>query len=92
MASTCLAHSDALMSLQAEDGEGEWLAGGWAGWGGCTVSLVEQGQEQAFIAAVKEAYYRPLQDSGRLEADPAWDDIIFASKPASGGAILRLDL
>mmetsp|Transcript_13436 Transcript_13436/g.40635 ORF Transcript_13436/g.40635 Transcript_13436/m.40635 type:complete len:492 (-) Transcript_13436:416-1891(-) len=63
-----------------------------AGWGGCTVSLVEQGQEQAFIAAVKEAYYRPLQDSGRLEADPAWDDIIFASKPASGGAILRLDL
>ena len=55
------------------------------------MSLVEQGQEAAFIAAVKQIYYRPLQDSGRLGAAPAWDHIIFASKPASGGAILRLN-
>ena len=55
------------------------------------MSLVEQGREGAFIAAVKDKYYRPLQESGRLGDAPAWDDIIFASKPASGGAILRLN-
>ena len=51
---------------------------------------VRQGEEDAFIEAVKKEYYQPLVDAGKLRADAAWSDIIFASKPASGGAILRL--
>lgn len=49
-------------------------------------------QEGAFIDAVRAAYYQPLVDAGKLGGDSAWSDIIFASKPASGGAILRLNL
>jgi N-acetylgalactosamine kinase len=63
-----------------------------AGWGGCTVSLVHAGQEAAFNDKVRASYYQPLVDAGKLSADSAWSDIIFASKPASGGAILRLEL
>ncbi len=63
-----------------------------AGWGGCTVSLLRAGQEHTFINALKASYYQPLVDAGRLGADAAWSDVVFASKPASGGAILRLKL
>ena len=42
--------------------------------------------------ALKQAYYRKLVDAGKLDPDAAWSDIVFASKPASGGAILRLNM
>lgn len=60
-----------------------------AGWGGCTVSLVAAGKEEEFISAVREKYYKPLVDSGKLK-DESWENVIFASKPGSGGGILRL--
>jgi hypothetical protein len=40
---------------------------------------------------LKQAYYRKLVDAGKLDPDAAWSDIVFASKPASGGAIIRLN-
>ena len=42
-----------------------------------------------FIAKVKRNYYEPLVAAGRVKSDE-WGDILFASKPASGGAILQL--
>jgi len=40
---------------------------------------------------VKRDYYEPLVAAGRVK-DDQWGDILFASKPASGGAILKLNL
>ena len=42
-------------------------------------------------AQVKEGYYRPLIEAGRL-AEGTLRECLFASKPASGGAILNLKL
>lgn len=44
-----------------------------------------------FRAKVKKEYYEPLLAAGRVKGDE-WGDILFASKPASGGAILKLSL
>jgi hypothetical protein len=54
-----------------------------------------------FIAKVKEEYYikgvkagKPLANlqevDGKVEPAAGWDDIIFASRPGSGGAMLKL--
>ncbi|EIW84610.1 galactokinase gal [Coniophora puteana RWD-64-598 SS2] len=50
-----------------------------AGWGGCTVSLVDEDKVDEFIAKVKAAYgpYKNLE-GGALR------DVIFATKPSSG--------
>ena len=50
-----------------------------AGWGGCTVSLVDESQVDAFIARIK-AGYGPYRD---LEGE-ALQEVIFATKPSSG--------
>ncbi|KAJ3867930.1 galactokinase gal [Lentinula novae-zelandiae] len=50
-----------------------------AGWGGCTVSLVAEGDVNAFIKKVSATYgpYKGLQDTALRE-------VIFATKPSSG--------
>jgi N-acetylgalactosamine kinase len=79
---------DALVTIAKAAGAiGARLTG--AGWGGCTVSLVRAGEEGEFINKVKEAYYRPLVEAGRTD-EAGVEEAIFASKPASGGAVLRL--
>ena len=79
---------DALVAAaKAAGAVGARLTG--AGWGGCTVSLVPAGTEDAFIEAVSDAYYTPLVDSGKV-APGRVADAIFATRPAAGGAILRL--
>lgn len=50
-----------------------------AGWGGCTVSLVDEAQVDGFIAKIKENY-GPYRD---LEGE-ALKEVIFATKPSSG--------
>ena len=62
-----------------------------AGWGGCTVSLVKQADAAAFITAVKSSYFDKCIQDGKVKGDQL-EDVIFASKPASGGAILKLSL
>ncbi|PSC75650.1 Galactokinase [Micractinium conductrix] len=58
-----------------------------AGWGGCTVSLVRESEVAGFIQKVKAGYFQGLIDAARItEAD--LPQCLFASKPASGGAIL----
>lgn len=79
---------DALVAAAKKAGAiGARLTG--AGWGGCTVSLVPAGREDAFIEVVTEAYYKPLVDAGKV-APGRVADAIFATRPAAGGAILRL--
>eukprot|EP00850_Spirogloea_muscicola_P008011 SM000042S15278 [mRNA] locus=s42:81627:85636:+ [translate_table: standard] len=59
-----------------------------AGWGGCTVSLVPDNQAASFIQALKDNYYASRVKSGRIEAS-SLDACVFASKPASGAAVIR---
>lgn len=62
-----------------------------AGWGGCTVSLVRDDEVDAFVQRLTDEYVRPLVAEGRL-TEAALPDNIFASKPSSGAALLKLDL
>ncbi|KAI5009279.1 hypothetical protein ZWY2020_011374 [Hordeum vulgare] len=60
-----------------------------AGWGGCAVALVKEGIVPQFILNLKEKYYKSRIDRGVIKQS----DIglyVFASKPSSGAAILRL--
>jgi N-acetylgalactosamine kinase len=60
-----------------------------AGWGGCTVSLVRAGTEAAFVAALKEAFYAQRVADGVVKEEDL-DATVFATRPAAGGAILKL--
>ncbi len=53
-----------------------------AGWGGCTVSLVEASKVGAFTAALADAFY-----AKRGVAADAVAGLVFASAPGSGAAI-----
>lgn len=81
---------DALVQVNKAAGAiGSRLTG--AGWGGCTVSLVREGEVAGFIDKVKEGYFKGLVEAGRIREDDL-PECIFASKPASGGAVLTLKL
>ncbi|KAH7881742.1 GHMP kinase [Phlebopus sp. FC_14] len=74
---------DELTRLALEAGAyGSRLTG--AGWGGCTVSLVDESQVDSFIARIK-ANYGPYRD---LEGD-ALKEVIFATKPSSGVCVYK---
>ncbi|KAH7874755.1 galactokinase gal [Lentinula edodes] len=57
-----------------------------AGWGGCTVSLVAEGDVDAFIKKVSATYgpYKGLQDT-------ALSEVIFATKPSSGACVYKFE-
>ena len=80
---------DSLIAVAKKAGSlGSRLTG--AGWGGCTVSLVKQEQAASFITALKGQYYQDCIKDGKVAAD-GLEDVIFASKPASGGTIIKLN-
>lgn len=62
-----------------------------AGWGGCTVSLIKQSDAAQFITAIKSNYFEKCIKEGKVKSDQL-EDVIFASKPASGGAIIKLQV
>lgn len=62
-----------------------------AGWGGCTVSIIRQDQAAEFIRKLKNNYYAQCVKDGKVAADDL-DDVVFDSRPCSGGAILKLKL
>ncbi|KFM24004.1 Galactokinase [Auxenochlorella protothecoides] len=81
---------DQVVALAKANGAiGSRLTG--AGWGGCTVSLVKDEDVDAFLRVLTEEYVRPLIAEGRLTEETLSDNI-FASKPSSGAALLKLDL
>lgn len=69
---------DRLVALCESSGAlGSRLTG--AGWGGCAVSLVEEGRVEEFLSAVAKGYY----DSRRAQLETA----LFATKPGPGAAL-----
>ncbi|KAF8123398.1 GHMP kinase [Boletus edulis] len=74
---TCLEVDELTQLALAAGAYGSRVTG--AGWGGCTVSLVDEAQVDAFISKIK-ASYGPYRD---LEGE-ALKEVIFATKPSSG--------
>ena len=69
---------DALTALARRSGAyGSRLTG--AGWGGCTVSLVDEADVEGFINRVK-SQYGPYQNLSNDELK----EVIFATRPGSG--------
>ncbi|KAK9816763.1 hypothetical protein WJX72_004871 [[Myrmecia] bisecta] len=62
-----------------------------AGWGGCTVSLVREAAAAEFINQVKSEYFSGCIKDGKV-SEELLAECIFASRPASGGAIIKLKL
>lgn len=62
-----------------------------AGWGGCTVSLVQGDQVGPFLQALRERYFDPLISKGVVTAEQM-KEVLFASPPSSGAAVLRIKL
>lgn len=62
-----------------------------AGWGGCTVSLVREDDAPKFIASVREKYFMPLVSKGVVKEEEL-SECLFASKPSSGAAIMKIKL
>lgn len=77
------------MIKQAKDNGalGSRLTG--AGWGGCTVSLIKQDQADSFIQKLKDNYFAQCIKDGKVSKDKL-SDVVFDSRPSSGGAILKL--
>ncbi|KAF9220410.1 galactokinase gal [Gyrodon lividus] len=74
---------DELAKLALETGAyGSRVTG--AGWGGCTVSLVDESQVDSFISKIK-ANYGPYRD---LDGE-ALKEVIFATKPSSGVCVYK---
>lgn len=62
-----------------------------AGWGGCAVFLVREPDAGPFLAALREQYFGPLLKAGRV-TEGEMGDVLFASPPSSGAAVLRVKL
>ncbi|KAJ7037757.1 Galactokinase [Mycena alexandri] len=76
---------DQLTQLARDAGAyGSRLTG--AGWGGCTVSLVPEGEVDAFIKKISETY-PPYKG---LEGD-ALSEVIFATRPSTGACVYKFD-
>ncbi len=79
---------DTLVGIAKKAGAlGARLTG--AGWGGCTVSLVPEGNAVSFIDTLIQEYYQPLIAQGRL-TEAQLKEAVFATKPACGGGVLAL--
>ncbi|CAA7400148.1 unnamed protein product [Spirodela intermedia] len=60
-----------------------------AGWGGCVVALVKESIVPQFILDLKESFYQSRIDRGIIKNGDL-GLYIFASKPSSGAAVLKL--
>lgn len=59
-----------------------------AGWGGCIVALVREEQVQAFVEQLRQQYYLPRVQAGRLQAEEV-EACCFMSTPAAGARVWR---
>ncbi|XP_024911969.1 N-acetylgalactosamine kinase [Cynoglossus semilaevis] len=72
---------DQLVDICLKSGAaGSRLTG--AGWGGCAVSMVPSEKVEAFLRAVREAYYLPDARRAAMEKQS-----LFVSKPGGGAAV-----
>ena len=59
-----------------------------AGWGGCTVSLVEETKAEQFVEAMKKDYYLQKEDLKEKIQKIGLDNIIFVSLPGEGASLV----
>ncbi|GLC69817.1 hypothetical protein PLESTF_000883800 [Pleodorina starrii] len=79
---------DELVSVARAAGAlGARLTG--AGWGGCTVSLVPDVQVETFLETLREKYFKTRVEGGIISSEQL-PEVLFATKPSSGAALLRL--
>ncbi len=84
------AELEELVALAKKSGAlGARLTG--AGWGGCAVMLVREGETDAFLAALKAGYFDKRVKDGTLSAEDL-PGALFATKPGAGAALLRLNI
>lgn len=62
-----------------------------AGWGGCTVSLVKDDDLGGFIDKLRSTFFAKRIRDGTLKEEN-FEQACFASKPSSGGALMKLDM
>lgn len=55
------------------------------------MSLVREADAPKFIAALREQYYAPLVAKGEVKEEDV-GECLFASKPSSGAALMKLKL
>ena len=55
-----------------------------AGWGGCTVALVREGEVGQFLQSMAGAYF-----ASKGVAEEGMGEVLFATLPAQGGCVLR---
>lgn len=55
------------------------------------MSLIKQADAAQFITAIKSNYFEKCIKEGKVKSDQL-EEVIFASKPASGGAIIKLQM
>lgn len=80
---------DELTGLAVKYGAlGSRLTG--AGWGGCTVSLVENSKVTQFMDDMKNSYYAKEPFKSRAQKE-GLENVIFESKPCEGACIISLD-
>ncbi|KAJ7523644.1 hypothetical protein O6H91_18G056800 [Diphasiastrum complanatum] len=60
-----------------------------AGWGGCVVALVKETSVLSFILSLKEKFFHSRTEKGLIKSDNL-GLYVFASKPSSGAAVLKL--
>jgi len=84
---SCVELDELVGAAKAAGALGARLTG--AGWGGCTVSLVRAGTEAAFIETLKDSFYKARVAAGVVREEEL-GATVFATRPAAGGAILRL--
>jgi N-acetylgalactosamine kinase len=62
-----------------------------AGWGGCAVALVREAEAPAFLEAMRKRFYDKRISKGLVKKEEL-GTYLFATRPSSGAAVLRLDL
>lgn len=62
-----------------------------AGWGGCAVALVREADAPAFLEAMRTRFYDKRVSKGLVKKEEL-GACLFATRPSSGAAVLRLDL
>lgn len=80
---------DEITSLALSRGAlGSRLTG--AGWGGCTVSMVEESKAEQFMERMVADYYMVRPELKEKVAQLGVDNVVFETKPSQGACIITL--
>ena len=79
---------DILVGLAKKNGAfGSRLTG--AGWGGCSVSMIDETKVSSFIEIIKHEFYIKNQ-MVKIEKESDWDNVVFATAPGQGALAFQV--